>query len=124
MQRILLFSFLMVFSFGLWAQTNTIPFAKEWAEIDSLLLKKNLPKSALEKINALYNLTTKTNLQDQSIKCLLYRLSIEERITDFNVNQSINGIKKYLQQNTDPTQEAVLCAILAKQYLRYNDQYR
>ena len=122
--RILLASFLMVFSFGILAQSKTIPFAKEWAEIDSLLLKKNLPKSALEKMNHLYDLTSKANLQDQSIKCLLYRLSIEERITDFNVNQSINGIKKYLQQNTNPIQEAVLSAILAKQYLRYNNQYR
>ena len=124
LSRILLSGFLMVFSFGLMAQSKTIPFEKEWAEIDSLLLKKTLPKSALEKINNLYNLTTKANLPDQSIKCLLYRLSIEERITDFNVNQLINGIKKYLQQNTDPIQEAVLSAILAKQYLRYNDQYR
>ncbi len=116
------FSFLLsilLFSINIQAQEPVNPFEKEWKEIDSLIVVKKLPKSALNKLSLLKDLTIKANLTDHTIKCLLYQLTLEEFLNDFNPNLSINGIKNLLQKTTNPVQQALLHGILAKNYLRF-----
>ena len=44
---------LLLFSVSIQAQVSDNTFKKEWSEIDSLMMKAGLPKSALEKVKEL-----------------------------------------------------------------------
>jgi hypothetical protein len=124
LNRIVWVVFFIGISVGLFAQSNPITYAKEWEEIDSLITKKDLPKSALQKVSALKILADNANLGDQSIKCLLYQLGLEEKITENNPNSTIEGIKQALQKANNPIQQSILSAILAKQYWNYFNLHR
>jgi hypothetical protein len=124
LNRIVWVVFFISIAVGLVAQSNPITYAKEWAEIDSLIINKDLPKSALQKVKALKLIVDKANLGDQSIKCLLYQLGLEEKITENNPKASLEGIKEALQKTEDPIQKAILSTILAKQYWNYYNLHR
>jgi 5-hydroxyisourate hydrolase-like protein (transthyretin family) len=125
MQKVFSFLlFVLLFSINIHAQETIVPFEKEWKEIDSLIQKKNLPKSALNKLSLLKDLTIKANLADQTIKCLLYQLSLEETLAEYNPNITINGINNLLKKTTNPIQQAILHSIVAKNYLRYFQENR
>ena len=59
------------------AQKKDSAFAKEWQEIDSLILKNNLPKTALEKVDMVYKKAQEQHLPAEVIKALIYRISLQ-----------------------------------------------
>lgn len=122
LRNIMLFVFLLIISIAAYSQTNMGTYAKEWAQIDSLITKADLPKTALGKINQLYEQSFNANVKDQTIKCLLYQLYIQERLADTEINLLIKGIQSALKKNADPIQKAILNTILAKQYWDYYNQ--
>src|SRR4030095_14227032 len=49
------------------------PYEKEWKLIDSLMNKKNLPKSALVEVNKLYAAAKKEKQEAQWVKAVIYK---------------------------------------------------
>ena len=73
---------------------NDYSYKKEWAAIDSLILVKGLPKTALKKVNVLYADARAKGLNDHAIKALLYRMKLESEVNDSNPDTAIKLLKK------------------------------
>ncbi len=98
-------------------------YKKEWSGIDSLILEKGLPKSALKKVNALYTDVKNKGLKDQVIKALLYRMSLEEEVNDQDPNVQIALLQREINATEDEVQKSVLQVILANAYQTYLSNY-
>jgi hypothetical protein len=83
---VILLSYLVFFG-----QSN-FPYDPEWKLIDSLMNKKNLPKSALTEVNKVYAAAKKDRQEAQWVKAIIYRNHLQE--TD---DQNINDKIKYLE---------------------------
>ncbi len=122
-------SFLYLFFLVLFAQSANAQymdpgFRKEWLEIDTLILTKDLTRTALEKVFQLQMLAKEKSLPAQSLKCLIYRYTLESRITDDNPNLSITILGNEIDTTTDAIIKAVLYSLLAKQYQVYFNNHR
>jgi hypothetical protein len=106
------------------AQGTDSVFRKEWEIIDSLIIKNDLTKTALAKVNLLYTKAQQRRLNDQVLKALLYRFSLEERITTDDPAHTIKLVQAELDRTTDIVQKAILHTMLARQYLRYFQDHR
>ncbi|MBV9986588.1 MAG: hypothetical protein JO301_02850, partial [Chitinophagaceae bacterium] len=107
-----------------YSQGTDTAFHKEWAAIDSLIVKADLTKTALVKINELQLKAKQKHLNDQVLKALLYRLALENRITTDDPAHSIKLVQAELDGSSDIIQKAVLHAIIANEYLRYFQDHR
>ena len=89
----------------------------EWKVIDSLE-QSGLPKSALEKLNELYEIVKKEDNPSQIIKCLIYRGKYESQLEEDGL---VNAL--YKMQNEMDTAEfpvkPILQSMLAEMYSRY-----
>ena len=96
-------------------------YKKQWLAIDSLILEKSLPKTALKKVNLLYTDAKTKGLKDQVIKALLYKMSLQSQVNDEDPNIQITALQKEITN----TQEIVLdlykdvSRILATTFFRY-----
>ena len=115
---------LLELSFACSAQTADTVFKKEWVEIDTLIVKKDLTKTALEKVKRVYQLAKQRQLPDQVLKSLIYQYSLEERITENDPNRIIKSLQAEIIATTDEVQKAVLYSFLAKQYRLYYNNHR
>ncbi len=109
---------------GLNAQETDTTFSKQWIEIDSLLGVSHLPKSALDKVNQLYQLAEKQADKVQQIKAMLYRISIENEITEMDITKNIASIQLELTKTNDPSAKALLHVLKAKIYQSYFNRHR
>jgi uncharacterized protein YfaS (alpha-2-macroglobulin family) len=114
----------LLFSISIQAQVSDNTFKKEWGEIDSLMMKAGLPKSALEKVKELTKQAKQKQLNAQVLKSLIYQFTLEERITSDNPNRAINNLKEEIAATGDEVQKAVLYSLLAKQYNQYYTNHR
>ncbi|MGN6213046.1 alpha-2-macroglobulin family protein [Parafilimonas sp.] len=112
MRKLIMLTAIICCSFVISAQTVS-GYAKQWEGIDSLIVLKDLPKSALEKVNVLYNDAKIKGLHDEVIKALLYRLSLEDKTKDDDINNKVVLLKAELQATRDAVSQAILSAILA-----------
>ncbi|SFP59042.1 TonB-dependent outer membrane receptor, SusC/RagA subfamily, signature region [Parafilimonas terrae] len=103
------------------AQTAS-SYAKQWEEIDSLIVLKDLPKTALKKVNILYNDAKVKSLHDEIIKALLYRLSLENKTTDDDINNKVVLLKAELHTTNDAVSKAILSVILANTLKKFYSQ--
>ena len=101
------------------AQNRDIRFGKQWQEIDSLIIQEDLSKTALDKVNKLSATVKPAGIHDQVIRCLLYRISLEEKIMPDDPNRVIKIIQAELSTSGDTAEKAILYSLLAKQYLQY-----
>ena len=108
----------------LFAQSRDTAFTKQWIEIDSLIGIGKLPKSALLKVNELYKLAEKKSSKVHQVKALLYRISIENNITENDINRNTATLKEALAKNKDAAIEALLHVLIAKQYQEYFNNHR
>ena len=124
-KKILIPIFLFCF-YSLGAQTNDTTFRKEWIDIDSTIIKKNLPKSALQKVNALYNKAKQQQLQVQIIKCLVYRMSLEDKVLDNKPNNAIALLQNEIADTKNDAVKSILYCLLANRYKQYfnNNRWR
>lgn len=121
-RHLLLIYAFVFFVLNVSGQKNKDGFLKEWVIIDSLIYNSNLTKSALEKVNAIYIAAKATKQSDQVLKALLYQLSLDNKITDKDVDFTV--IEQEIEQTKDSVQRAILQAILAKNYFRYYESVR
>ncbi|MCW3087102.1 MAG: alpha-2-macroglobulin, partial [Sediminibacterium sp.] len=106
------------------AQDTDTAFRKEWIAIDTLIVKNDLTRTALEKVNALQLRARQNRLPGQVIKALIYRYTLEDRITTNDPAHGINSIRAEITASKDETQTAILHALLAKQYRKYYNNHR
>ncbi len=57
---------------------SNFPYDQEWKLIDSLMNKKNLPKSALIEVNKVYAAAKKDKQEAQWVKAIIYRNHLQE----------------------------------------------
>src|SRR4051794_25490533 len=114
MKKLIILIAIVCYWLNLSAQQQS-PYTKQWEEIDSLIVLKDLPKSALEKVNILYADAKAKHLQDEVIKTLLYRLSLEKKVKDDDINTRFSMLTKELQSTDDAISKAILSTILANE---------
>src|ERR1044072_8613888 len=117
MRNILLLITVICFSLPLSAQQNI--YKKQWQEIDSLIVLKDLPKTALEKVNILYADAKSKNIHNEIIKALLYQLSLSQKTTDEDINKQLVRVKHELQTTNNPVSRSILLSLLANNINNY-----
>jgi uncharacterized protein YfaS (alpha-2-macroglobulin family) len=117
--RVFTFLLSVTFSLGAVAQKTDTAFQKEWLAIDTLIIQNDLTKTALAKVDQVYRKAKQKQLPDQVVKSLVYRFSLEKRVTDNNPDRSINQLRAEIAASADPVQKSVLYSLLATQYLQY-----
>jgi hypothetical protein len=83
---VILLSYLVFFG-----QTG-FPYDQEWKRIDSLMNKKNLPKSALVEVNKVYAVAKKDKQEAQWVKAIIYKNHLRES-NDQNFNYEIKELE-------------------------------
>ena len=106
------------------AQPSDTTFNKQWKEIDSLINQQNLPQSALQKLNVIYQEATKKKLSSQQIKCLVYRINLEASTAENDPSKSIGILDSVLQKTTDIAIHSLLEGLIAFEYKTYFNQNR
>jgi hypothetical protein len=117
--RIFTFLLFVTASLGAVAQKTDTAFQKEWLAIDTLIIQNDLTKTALAKVDQVYRKAKQKELPDQVIKSLVYRFSLEKRVTDNNPDRSINQLRAEIAVSADPVQKSILYSLLATEYLQY-----
>ena len=98
-------------------------YKKQWLTIDSLILEKGLPKTALKKVNLLYTDAKTKGLKDQVIKALLYKMSLQSQVNDEDPNIQITVLQKEITNAQDAVQKSILQVLLAERYNAYLNNY-
>lgn len=106
------------------AQTSDTLFKSEWLAIDQQMNKEKLPKTALQKVDALYVKAKQINSKPQIIKTLIYKLSLEDVVFDDKPNNSIVQLENEISSTKDEATKSVLYSLLANRYLKYYNNYR
>lgn len=96
---------------------NTKP--SSWEVIDSLILKNNQPKTALQLVNKQYELAKKNANTILLIKSLLYKLELQERVEENTTSRHIKLLQDEAKQTTQPLAKSLLQVLLARQYNNY-----
>lgn len=122
--RKLLFSFFCLTGFSLAAQATDSSYVKTWSVIDTLIIAKDLPQSALSEVNKLYDRAKREKQPAQAIKCLLYTLSLENRISSADINQQAGRLKKEINHAGGIAEKSILQTLLAKLYHRFYQEQR
>lgn len=105
----------------LFAQTP-FPYAKTWKKIDSLLQKKDLPKSALEEVNKLYAAAKKEKEEAQWVKAVIYMGELQNA-TDGDITKSSLRFEEEIQ-SAPARVAALLRSLEAEELYRYLQQQR
>lgn len=106
------------------AQQAPLNFTKEWIVIDTLVLAKKQPKTALEKVNKLYTLSKNSGQTTQVIKSLIYRISLEDAVFDNKPNNAISLLEKEIATTNNIAAKSILYSLLASRYLQYYNANR
>ncbi|MBS1627703.1 MAG: alpha-2-macroglobulin [Bacteroidetes bacterium] len=120
-KKISLVIFLLL-NIHVFSQQTDINYTKQWNEIDTLIIKKDLPKTALEKVMKVYTLAQKQNNYSQQIKSLIYKLALEEKVSTNKPNNNITVLKTEIEKTNNKTVQSILHSLLAQQYNQYFKQ--
>ncbi len=124
LQRTLLVAFLIFCLFdSSKAQSSLADYTPFWQEIDTLILARKQPKTALEKVNQLYSKTKLEQQSVQTIRCLIYRMYIEDQIHEENLVRSEKTIQAEIASTTDIVAKSMLYSVIAHQYQQYFNQH-
>ena len=99
-------------------QSQTDPYNKQWKNIDSLILKGGLNKTALSAINSVYNKAVAEKNEAQKIKALLYRIQVMEDLDEESSVTAIRSLEKEIKANSGAT-KAILQSLTAQAYWQY-----
>ena len=89
----LIFSILISLSTS--AQVIVKNYEKEWRQVETLV-KKQLPRSALEEVNKIYQLARREKQDAQIIKALVYMVSLQQGVTENGDIQGTSDLEKEL----------------------------
>lgn len=118
-----LIAFLFLSITNLMAQPSKKNFAKEWKEIDSLIFRDNVTKTALNKVENIYNKAKRFNQNDEMIKALLYKTELIKNIKENSLLINIENIKGEIEITKDPATESILWCLQANAYLQFYEQH-
>lgn len=97
-------------------QNEDTLYQKKWKEIDSLIFKKDLSRSALDKVNLVYNDALKHEQPIQQIKALLYKINLEERLNEADINKNIKQLIQESEASKDITVKSIVYSLVAQKY--------
>lgn len=100
--------------------TMTFDYDTAWKEIDSLE-QQGLPKSALEKTEALLEFARKEGNSAQTIKALIYRGKYQSQLEEEGLAMAISRLEAEAEQSDYPV-KPILQSMLAEMYANYLDQ--
>ena len=106
------FLFFSFFSIG---QKN---YLKEWKRIDSLIEKTGLIKTALKEVNTIYSSAKKENNDVQVIKALIYRMQLNDQLSDSGRYENIALLEKEISIAKEPA-KSILHSIAGASYWSY-----
>lgn len=119
MLRKFFFAALLFVSIISFSQQKDTSFTREWLHIDTLILKNGLTKTALDKVNQLYERANKQNLPAQKIKCLIYRYSLENIVTEKGPIEIVGDLRKEIKNTNDPVLQSLYRLLFIKQLQKY-----
>jgi hypothetical protein len=98
-------------------------YEKEWNNVEELLQKKNLPKSALAEVKKIYALAKRDKQEAQVIKALVYTISLQQENREEATVSAIKEIEKEITLSKEPA-VSILKSIEADLYWNYFQQNR
>jgi hypothetical protein len=94
-------------------------YTKEWKRVDSLIEKTGLIKSAMKEVNAIYSSAKKENNDVQLIKALVYRMQLNDQLSDSGRYENISLIEKEILSAKQPA-KSILHSIAGSWAVRSN----
>ena len=120
--QILLLSFVLLFIAHVsFAQDKA--YDKKWRIIDSLIEKKNRPKSALVLVKEQYNKAKAEKNEAQIIKSLVYQIGLQQENREEGEKSAIKEVEKEIAQSSEPA-TSILRSIQAGLYQSYFNNHR
>lgn len=98
-------------------------YEKEWKNVDDLIRKKNLPKSAFAEVKKIYALAKKEKQDAQVIKAVVYMIGLQQETREENESLSIKEIEKEISVSQEPV-SSIFKSLLAEVYWNYYRQHR
>src|SRR5687768_4011375 len=98
-------------------------YDRAWKRVDSLVNKRGLTRDALNDVNKIYDQAVKEKNEAQTIKALVYRISLQENIREDNSTTGIRELESAIQKSSQPV-KSILQSILAENYFNYFQQFR
>lgn len=110
---------LLLFFSSLVVNAQESAYKKQWLEIDTLIAFTNQTKTALDKIKSLQQKAKEQGAHADYIRSLLYQITLEERITEKNINDEIAIWEKQIQLSTNLIEQSILHCLAANAYNSY-----
>jgi uncharacterized protein YfaS (alpha-2-macroglobulin family) len=115
MMKSFLISLFLMTALGVSAQRQ---YTKEWKRIDSLIEKTGLIKTALKEVNAIYSGAKKEGNDVQLIKSLVYRMQLNDQLSDSGRYENIALLEKEISSAKEPA-KSILHSIAGSSYWGY-----
>src|SRR4051812_37460921 len=100
------------------AQQKPDNYESSWRKIDSLVNKSGLIKTALKEVNSIYAAAKKQNNDVQVIKALIYRLALNDQLSEEGKYENIDLLEKEILTAKEPAR-SILSSIAAGSYWHY-----
>ncbi|MEO8109505.1 MAG: MG2 domain-containing protein, partial [Ginsengibacter sp.] len=104
------------------SQKPTDNYNVQWKKIEDLV-NKGLTKSALSEVDKIYTSAKKSNNDPQIIKALLYKVTLNQNITEDASVKSIDTLEQEISMAKEPA-KSILESITAQMYWNYFQQNR
>lgn len=118
----LVISFCILITNG-YSQTPVKKYEKEWKNVDELISKKNLPKTALAEVKKIYALAKKEKQDAQIIKSVIYMMGLQTQLREDNEVLMIKDIEKEIASSKEPV-VSILKSLEAEVYQHYFNNNR
>lgn len=115
-------SFLILVGFT--TKLMTQDYTKEWQEVEQLM-QKQLPKSAYEKANAIFEKSITANNQEQIVKSIFYLQNLHSQLEEIEYDSRTQKEIKFIETNLDKVKGgaySLVLSFLAGKYQQYYDQ--
>ena len=93
-------------------------YIKEWKRIDSLIEKSGLVKTALKEVINIHSSAKKENNDVQVIKALVYRMTLNDQLSDSGRYENIALLEKEITTAKEPA-KSILHSIAGGSYWQY-----
>ena len=120
--RLAIFCLMIFCSMSMNAQQSIRNYDVQWKKVDELV-KKQLPKSALEEVKKIYELAKKDKQDAQVIKSLIYINGLQQETRENNQALAIADIEKEIADSKEPV-TSLLKSLQANLYWNYFQQHR
>jgi uncharacterized protein YfaS (alpha-2-macroglobulin family) len=99
-------------------EITTTAYDSQWDKVQKSE-QESLPQSALEIVGQIFQQALKEGNSPQLIKAIIYQLKYETVINNNVLPEKITELKKFVQADQNPVEQAILYSLLAELYYRY-----